>query len=56
MICAVYNTQTGETNYETVEDIEMPIENVVIEPTESERIKALEDTMLELLFGGTTND
>lgn len=41
--------------YVLVDDIR-PIETINPEPTEAERLKALEDTMLELLLGGTTTD
>jgi len=44
-----YNAQTGETTYEEVADVETPIENIVVEPTEAERITALESALLEVL-------
>jgi len=49
MIGAVYNMQTGKTTFEKNEDIEMPTESIVAEPTESERLKALENALLEVL-------
>ena len=47
-----YNALTGETSFE---DIEILTENIVEVPTESERLMALEDTMLAMLLGGITN-
>ena len=55
MINVNYNAQTGETTYEDVADIEMPKEIIFAEPTEAERIKALEDTMIAVILGGATN-
>ena len=52
MMNLIYNIQTGETSYEEVADVKVPTETIVEVPTESERIKALEDTMLDVLLGG----
>lgn len=54
MIKINYNAQTGEETIEEVADVETPIIDVVAEPTEAERIEALESAILELggLIGG----
>lgn len=45
----IYNAQTGETTFEEVPDVETPIDETSAEPSQEERLTAVEVTQGEIV-------